>query len=73
MNRGVISQDESPCTTPEAMAWAVVEEAARRVLALPAEHPMEMEELAGAFHQIQRALMARPMRRWIHGAKPEEE
>lgn len=60
-----------PWTLEEKKAWDAVAEAAERVMALSEDHPMERGELASAFHVIQRAILARPMRRWLRESEEE--
>lgn len=59
--------DETVFPDPrERAAWRTVADAASRCLALPEEHSMERAEIASAFHEIQRWLLARPARRVLY-------
>jgi hypothetical protein len=47
-------------TKDELDLWELVSATAGRMLALPVLHPMERQETATDFHQIQLRLLARP-------------
>lgn len=55
---------ESLMTTEEVEAFHAVSRAALLTLKLPRQHPSENGELIAAFHNIQRALLARPTHRY---------
>lgn len=62
ITKGVIEDDINPgkFTQEEEAILRLTEEIWNRFLALPINHPMEMDEMAIKIHDIQRMIISRP-------------
>lgn len=62
ITKGVIENDINPgkFTQEEEAILRLTEEIWNRFLALPINHPMEMDEMAIKIHDIQRMIISRP-------------